>query len=602
MKRFASMLVCTLLVALMVFSTVASVAAFDTSKKATLTLYKYETDKAAEEAGKKNDSQKAVKGATYTAYKIASLKSDGTFELASDYSGVTGLSDLFKTDGSLTYKSTSDFEEFIPALRKVIENSTTIKGSEAETDGNGKAEIKNLDLGIYLVLETKIPDNFVETSKPFLVQLPQWDQKAKNGEGDWLYNVTAYPKDDPITLTKVIVENNKEKKETTRGIGSVVDYKITVDIPYYGTLTEAQEALIKYYLTDIMSEGLTFNKSSVEVSVVNPANEEDVIVSDYKAFDVSTAPELDDASKATGSTVITIDFAETLANQKALHAQQGYKFVIKYTAVLNEKAAIGSANTNVAKVTFTTNPRTGKVVTDPETGEPVTDPDGNETPETKTDDTEKDSTKVYTYGFDLDKKFNDGKDKPNATAVEFSLKDSDNAKIFFITEAASGEKKNTGVYYTYAAAMDAKDSTVPAENALVTLNGVNYIVTQKLTPDKDGNLTLYGLNVGTYTLTEEKTVSGYSKLESDILLKVTAGENSGKLDGTVSATANGKALTANQAGKVGVFEMEINNVSEQFNLPQTGGAGLLAFTIGGGIVIAGSIIMFSLLRKKKTSK
>ena len=573
MKKFASIFVSVLLVALMVFGTVAQAASVlpETPTTASLTLYKFKADPSrAPITDPTADSLKdqGVKDAVYTAYKIASLNADGTFTLEAAFADleVSGkkLSSLFTTDklanntGSLTYTDTDEFEKYIPILRQTIERGS-FTGSAGTTGADGKAVISDLALGVYLVLETTIPDNYAETSKPFLVQLPQWDQDAKSGAGDWLYNVTAYPKNDPVDLTKKIVEsNNAEVDETTRAIGDVIDYRIEVDVPYYGDLTDEQKAKIKYFLTDTMSEGLTFN-NDVTVKVKSNSTP----LTKGTNFTVSTSD----------TTVIKVDFTPA-----TVYTYGGDKFVIEYSATLNEKAVdhIGSANTNVAKVTFTTNPRTGKA-----------DPD--------TDDTDEDDTKVYTYGFDLTKKFNNGTDTPNASTVEFSLKSGD-TKLQFVK-----------VGDNYLVVGDDWADYVEGGKLKLPIDAeadaqTEYTVTTALNPTSTGLLSIRGLKDGTYTLTEEKTHKDYSLLESDITIVVTAEKTAGKLNGTVSAKAQGTTLTANQNGKVGIFEISINNVSKQFTLPQTGGAGLLAFTIGGGIVIAGAIILFSLLRKKRSAE
>ena len=587
MKKFASTFICVLLVALMVFSTVASATSVldPTKTTASLTLYKYTTDKGNEEAETPStppvNDQVAVKGATYTAYKIASLNADGTFTVETAFADLkvdgVALSTLFTTDkhadntGSLTYADTNAFEKYIPALRQEIENSNYV-GASGTTDEDGKAEITNLALGVYLVIETVIPDNFVETSKPFLVQLPQWDQDAGT-DGEWLYNVTAYPKNDPVDLEKVIVEKDKSKThETTRAIGDIVDYAITVDVPYYGDLEPAQIAVIQYFLTDNMSAGLTFN-NDVKVTVLGAPTATTLVAG--TDFTVDTED----------TTVITVDFVPA-----KVYAWQGYQFLIEYTATLNEDAVIGDANPNTAKLTFTTNPRTGKK-----------GPNGE--PEPDTDDTDEDSTKVYTYGMDLTKKFNNKKTNgtPDASAVEFTLSDG-TANLQFV-KLGAGEYLVVGADWAEKYVKDGKIK-LPVDADEQT----EYTVTTALNPSSTGKLLVNGLNVGTYTLTETKTVNGYSKLESDVTIVVTGlkDDTTNKLNGLVGAKANGSALDANErdggVGTKGVFEIEINNVLEQFNLPLTGGAGLLMFTIGGGIVIAGAIILFSLLRKKKAAK
>lgn len=74
----------------------------------------------------------------------------------------------------------------------------------------------------------------------------------------------------------------------------------------------------------------------------------------------------------------------------------------------------------------------------------------------------------------------------------------------------------------------------------------------------------------------------------------------GSLTGAVVATIGDTTLT-NSVDNDGIFTLSINNTKNRFNLPLTGGTGILLFTIGVGIVIAAAIIIFSQLRKKNTS-
>lgn len=581
MKKFASTLICVLLVALMVVSTVASAESDPTG---TLKLYKYTTDES-NKGTQPNSNQKPVPGAVFTAYKVASI-TGGLFELEEAFEDVAGLAALFEADGGLTYKDTTALEGFIPALQQKIaaiekaiadaaaaeedyEGPTLTSKTSNTTGANGLATIDTLALGIYVVIETTIPAGYAETSAPFLVQLPWWNQDATATAGAWEYEVTCYPKNDPVTLTKKIVENNVEKDLAAMGVGDVVTYKLTVDIPYYGALEDEQIEKLTYTITDTMDKGLTFN-DNVTITVLNGDEVDD------DNYSVTFEPVDNDATE------ITISFTDFDAHELATtYANQGGKLVITYTATINENAVIGApGNTNTAQLEFTSNPRKS-------TGDGTPDPD--------TTTTEEDSTTVYTYGMDLTKKFN-GKTTtgtPNASAVEFTL-----GNLQFV--------KIGDYYYVVGADWKAKSYTDTDGKLKVALpidaesdDQTVYEVVSTLNPSATGKLIVKGLDEGTYTLTETKTVNGYSKLESDITIVVTGATTGTNLNGKVTATAMGKALSTDENG---TFLLEINNVSEQFNLPQTGGAGLLAFTIGGGIVIAGAIIIFSLLRKKKSAK
>lgn len=92
--------------------------------------------------------------------------------------------------------------------------SVTLVGTK-NTDSNGVAKFDkvtsgtteaNLPLGLYLVMETKSPDQVTTPCVPFMVSVPMTRVGATNPQSDWLYDVHVYPKNKTsygdITLTK----------------------------------------------------------------------------------------------------------------------------------------------------------------------------------------------------------------------------------------------------------------------------------------------------------------------------------------------------------------------------------------------------------------
>ena len=52
------------------------------------------------------------------------------------------------------------------------------------TDVNGVSHADNLDVGLYLIIETKVPANVTSTVDPFFVSLPM----TNNESTDWFYD------------------------------------------------------------------------------------------------------------------------------------------------------------------------------------------------------------------------------------------------------------------------------------------------------------------------------------------------------------------------------------------------------------------------------
>ena len=67
---------------------------------------------------------------------------------------------------------------------------------EQITNENGLANFSSLQLGLYLVIETKAPDSVTTACVPFFVSIPmtKGDGSRTNALQDWLYDVHVYPK------------------------------------------------------------------------------------------------------------------------------------------------------------------------------------------------------------------------------------------------------------------------------------------------------------------------------------------------------------------------------------------------------------------------
>lgn len=193
-----------------------------------------------------------------------------------------------KADGSDKMDASNYYYQsdvLISALSAALEtNATTVKNAlEAYvtagggtamplTDTYGKTKAENLDLGLYLVVETKVPEMVTSTCNPFFISLPM-----TSGDGNgWIYDVTVYPKNltgDP-TLDKTLRESKDDtgKHNGTSGItdgyaatgtasdGDIVDYQIVSTLP---SITSASTYLTAYTFADTLSKGITYNKNDV---------------------------------------------------------------------------------------------------------------------------------------------------------------------------------------------------------------------------------------------------------------------------------------------------------------------------------------------------
>ena len=74
----------------------------------------------------------------------------------------------------------------------------------------------------YLVCETKAPGDIVQKAKPFVVTIPH-PNTAQGADGQWIYDVNVYPKNEAIDVEKSI----QEQKLNGYGVGSLVKFPVS---------------------------------------------------------------------------------------------------------------------------------------------------------------------------------------------------------------------------------------------------------------------------------------------------------------------------------------------------------------------------------------
>lgn len=79
------------------------------------------------------------------------------------------------------------------------DGSTGVKAVNLpKTDNNGYTHAENLDLGLYLVVETEVPEQVIDTTNPWFVSLPFTNMTNQDGTTTggnyWLYDMDCYPK------------------------------------------------------------------------------------------------------------------------------------------------------------------------------------------------------------------------------------------------------------------------------------------------------------------------------------------------------------------------------------------------------------------------
>ena len=107
--------------------------------------------------------------------------------------------DAYKTENGINYFTSDMLNNKLSAA--LAANATTVKNTlEAavknggvamtETDATGHTSADQLEQGLYLIVETRVPENVTSTCNPFFVSLPM---TTIDGTA-WNYDVTVYPK------------------------------------------------------------------------------------------------------------------------------------------------------------------------------------------------------------------------------------------------------------------------------------------------------------------------------------------------------------------------------------------------------------------------
>lgn len=177
-------------------TTAPSTSTIDTGKKGSITIHKYLVEGDVT-GGSSNYGEKlteepkaeAAKDVGFSIYQVMTAK-----ELVAYYNGKDN-----------TEPKASDYKIDAADKTKVTKGNTEYKsfGVEQKTDANGVTTFNQLEVGLYLVVETTKPAAVTEAVKPFLVSVPM-TKVGESGKADptqWLYDIHVYPKNSTQTGT-----------------------------------------------------------------------------------------------------------------------------------------------------------------------------------------------------------------------------------------------------------------------------------------------------------------------------------------------------------------------------------------------------------------
>lgn len=581
----------------------------DLAKKASLSIYKYDITKASSDGawdaesyvstGLHDDAvvdklaKYAIQGVEFTYLRVADIAMnnelvDGQRQVGVLYGfdssersnavlsaiGLTAA-DAHKSENNINYFTSDVLNNNLSAA--LAANATTVKNAletavknggvvMTETDATGHTSAGQLEQGLYLVVETRVPENVTSTCNPFFVSLPM---TTIDGAA-WNYDVTVYPKNQTgnPTLDKTVREDKNSTGKNTgsltditdgyehtasASIGDTVDYQIVSTLP---TITSKASSLSEYTYVDTMSKGIKYDKNDVVIEFFKDAGCTDKITTWAENSGKFTVA-YDDAQnimtiRMTDTGLSEINEAATVYTDSMKRGYSDCTMRITYAATLTADAQMGDTdNPNEVELTWK---RTN----------------------TTYYDTLEDCCHVYVYAIDLIKQFSDN----NGTF----------GKVKFIAY------NDTDGHYIKA--------NIEGEVYNVTGFTSNKSEATMLIPNLKGHIVLRGIEDDTYTLTEVATDKGYVLLRDPVKIMVItkedgACERCGAALLTASATVNGEPVSMTDANAVVPLRI-INNPG--FDLPKTGGYGVWMYTVGGVLLLGAAAFIVVKSRRHKSEQ
>lgn len=406
------------------------------------------------------------------------------------------------------------------------------KGDPKSSIVGGGGAIKIPEPGYYLIVDNIDihEDDFYHAYNSFLLV-----NDTNQGE----YNVIINHKVVKPTVEKKVYDNDNNDISSAGGWGSSADhainekfqFRLIAKLPASKDNGRAYDYYDKYTVcfNDTLSAGITFdNLDTVKIANVDGDNSKEI--TNYKFDDT----DLHEAGHPT-SFKLSIDDVKTCAAAAGLNLNDGATITVTYTAHLNDKATVNTANgsnttdnKNSVFLQYSNNPRI----------------------DTSLDHTTTSEVCVYTYQLNNTKYRDDDTTGNELAGAGFRLysdkacHDEDEIKL---------KMNDDGTY--------SRDFSTEGKGVEMLSN-------------KDGQFNVKGLDAGTYYLRETKTPDGYSACpDTTIVISATHDVNHVDLSGNLSTTI-------------------INKKDGGITLPSTGGIGTtLFYVVGGGLMVAAIVLL-----------
>ena len=378
--------------------------------------------------------------------------------------------------------------------------------------------------GYYLIVDTTYfkPGDSYHAYNSFLL-------KVNKGK----FNLPIKPKFVKPTVEKKVYDNDINDISSAGGWGSSADHAINEKFKFQliAKLPASDDCAYDYYdkytvcFNDTLSDGITFDKLDT-VEITNGDGGVSQVINNYTL----------DPNDPQSSFKLSIDNVKKCADAAGLDLNDGATITVTYTAHLNDKATVNTANgskttdnKNSVFLQYSNNPRI----------------------DTSLDQTPTSEVRVYTYQLNNTKYHDD--DNPNNVLAGAGFR-------LYSNEACHDEDEIK---------LKMNDDGTYSRDFSTEGKGVEMISGQ------DGQFNVKGLDAGTYYLKETKTPDGYGACANkEIVISATHNGNHVELDSSKLSTTI------------------INKKAGGITLPSTGGIGTTIFyVVGGGLMVAAIVLL-----------